>query len=339
MEHADERPPIDRRAVESAIENRAFQLVYQPIVDLDRGIVAGVEALCRCADGTPADVWFPSCEWHGLASAMDVAVLELALRDLPELPRGYVSLNLSATTLEDAPPRLLSLVADASVHRQIVIELTEHAAVRDYPATNASLAALREAGVLFAVDDAGAGHSTFRHIVRLGPDIIKIDRSITQQIDDDPTRRALVGAMVMFAGDVGAVVVAEGIETEAELAAVRVAGVSTGQGYGLAPPQRLPLAPLDYEPAPFVELALTRRPEVRGGRALGRSDAMTVHRMRTGVAAMEEGISLLREADGELANEQLRAVGTTLARQLRALSDDLDELMGGVPGRAPSSYD
>jgi EAL domain-containing protein (putative c-di-GMP-specific phosphodiesterase class I) len=339
VEDPEERPPLDRSTVEAAIEDRAFQLVYQPIVDLDRGVVAGVEALCRCADGTPADLWFPSCEWHGLASAMDVAVLELALRDLADLPAGYVSLNLSATTLEDAPPRLLSLVADASAARQVVIELTEHAAVRDYPATNASLAALREVGVLFAVDDAGAGHSTFRHIVRLGPDIIKIDRSITQQIDDDPTRRALVGAMVMFAGDVGAVVVAEGIETAAELAAVRAAGVSTGQGYGLAPPQRLPLAPLDYEPLPFVDLVVARGTAIRGGRALSTTDTMTVHRMRSGIAAMEQGVRLLREAEERFATDELRTVGTTLARQLRELSDDLDDLAGRVRGRAPSSFD
>jgi EAL domain-containing protein (putative c-di-GMP-specific phosphodiesterase class I) len=334
---------LDRRTVETAIASRAFHLVYQPIVDLDSGRLAGVEALCRCVDGTPADDWFPACEQFGLASAMDVAVLELAVRDLPNVPPGYVSLNLSATTLEDAPPRLLSLVNDASAERQIVLELTEHAAVRDYPATNASLRALRSAGVLFAVDDAGAGHSTFRHIVRLGPDMIKIDRSITQHIDDDPTRRALVGAMVIFAGEVGAVVVAEGIETEAELAAVRVAGVSSGQGYGLAPPQSLPLAPLGYHPAPYVDLVVGESSALVGGRAghpPARDDgAATLHRMRAAVAAMERGISSLREADGSMPIEQLRAIGSALARQLGGLSDDLDELSGGLASRFPSPFD
>jgi EAL domain-containing protein (putative c-di-GMP-specific phosphodiesterase class I) len=328
--------------MEQAIRSRAFQLVYQPIVDLDTGRLAGVEALCRCLDGTPADDWFPACEHFGLASAMDVAVLELAVQDLPSVPPGYVSLNLSATTLEDAPPMLLSLVEDASAERQIVLELTEHAAVRDYPATTASLRALREAGVLFAVDDAGAGHSTFRHIVRLGPDMIKIDRSITQHIDDDPTRRALVGAMVIFAGEVGAVVGAEGIETDAELAAVRVAGVSSGQGYGLAPPQPLPLAPLAYEPAPYVDLVVgeSAPPAVRGKRGASREDeTATIHRMRAGLAAMERSVSLLREADGTMPLAQLRAVGSALARRLGALSDDLDELSSGHALRSPTPFD
>jgi EAL domain-containing protein (putative c-di-GMP-specific phosphodiesterase class I) len=328
--------------MERAIRSRAFQLVYQPIVDLATGRLAGVEALCRCLDGTPADDWFPACEHYGLASAMDVAVLELAVQDLPNVPPGYVSLNLSATTLEDAPPMLLALVGDASAQRQIVLELTEHAAVRDYPATTASLLALREAGVLFAVDDAGAGHSTFRHIVRLGPDMIKIDRSITQHIDDDPTRRALVGAMVIFAGEVGAVVVAEGIETDAELAAVRVAGVSSGQGYGLAPPQPLPLSPIDYQPAPYVDLVVgeSAPPAVRGPRGAGRDDeTATIHRMRAGVAAMERSVAMLREADGTMPLAQLRAVGSALARRLGALSDDLDELSSGHALRSPTPFD
>src|SRR5690349_16976771 len=107
-------------AVESAIRSQAFRLVYQPIVDLDTGALAGVEALCRCLDGTPADEWFPACEHFGLASAMDLVVLELAVRELSRAPHGYVSLNLSATTLEDAPPRLLSLVGAASAERRIV---------------------------------------------------------------------------------------------------------------------------------------------------------------------------------------------------------------------------
>src|SRR5688500_12821308 len=131
-------------------------MVYQPIVHLDTGEMAGVEALCRCEDGTPADTWFEACEHHGLASEMDAAVIELVLQDLGRLPAGYVAVNLSATTLEAASPRLLALIGEAARQRQLVLELTEHAAVSDYPATTASIKTLRRAGVLFAVDDAGA---------------------------------------------------------------------------------------------------------------------------------------------------------------------------------------
>jgi EAL domain-containing protein (putative c-di-GMP-specific phosphodiesterase class I) len=311
--------------VERAIRRRAFRLVYQPIVHLDSGDLSGVEALCRCDDETSPDVWFAACERLGLAAAMDVAILELALDELDALPTGYVAINLSAATLADAPVALLSLVGEAADRRQIVLELTEHAEVTDYPATTAALAALREAGVLFAVDDAGAGHSSFRHIVRLGPDIIKLDRSITERIDGDATRKALVGALVIFAGEVGAVVVAEGIETRGELAAVRAAGVSRGQGFGLAPPQPLPLAPVIYEPVPFVDLVAEagpfEEPDPEG-------DPMrAAHRMRAALAAMNKGVGLLRRSDGELDIEEFRAICSALARQLDGLSGNLDHLV------------
>lgn len=319
----------DRAAIGSAIRSEGFGMVYQPIVHLDTGELVGVEALCRCHDGTPADAWFDACERVGLASEMDAAVIELVLRDLPRLPDGYVAVNLSATTLATASPRLLDLVGQAVRQRHLVLELTEHAAVDDYPATTASIAALREAGVLFAVDDAGAGHSTFRHIVRLRPDIIKLDRSITQRIDADPTRQALVGSIVIFAGEVGAVVVAEGIETPAELATVRAAGVSRGQGYGLARPQPLPLAELDYEPVPFLDLVAGRSSASRvigeGGRSVGPSQA--AHRMQAVIASMQNVVSTLRRSDGRMSTEQFRGLTGALARQVEQINTDLEDLV------------
>lgn len=329
-----------RAAIESAIGAKAFGLVYQPIVHLDTGQLAGVEALCRCQDGTPADAWFDACERHGLASAMDVAIIELVLEDFDRLPAGYVAVNLSATTLEAAPPRLLGLVGEAARERQLVLELTEHAAVSDYPATTASLATLRRAGVLFAVDDAGAGHSTFRHIVRLGPDIIKLDRSITQQIDSDPTRRALVGAMAIFAGEVGAVVVAEGIETVDELAAVRSAGVNRGQGYGLARPTALPLPELDYAPVPFVDLVAAGAAARTADETAGGDPAQSAYRMRAALASMDTVVSRLRRTDGRLGTEEFRALSAALARQVARLKGDLEHLAAGTGlAEPPASTD
>lgn len=338
MSDANEGPTqFGRAAIESAIAAGAFRLVYQPIVHLDTGELAGVEALCRTEDGTPADTWFQACEHHGLAAAMDAAVVELVLQDFDRLPPGYVAVNLSATTLATASPRLLGLVEAAARERQVVLELTEHAAVTDYPATMVALRSLRRAGVLFAVDDAGAGHSTFRHIIRLRPDIIKLDRSITQRIDDDATRCALVSAMVIFAGEVGAVVVAEGIETDEELATVRSAGVSRGQGYGLARPQPLPLAELDYTPVPFVDL-------VAGG--AGPARALTdvpyfdpphaAYRMRAVIASMSNAVSILRRSDGELDVDEFRALTAALARQLEHLDADLADV-AALSGLSESS--
>jgi EAL domain-containing protein (putative c-di-GMP-specific phosphodiesterase class I) len=111
------------------------------------------------------------------------------------------------------------------------VELTEHTAVEDYDALDAALRPLREDGLRIAVDDAGAGYATFRHILRLAPDVIKLDRSLISGIDVDPARRALAGAVVAFAGEVRATVVAEGIEQSAELTVVLDLGVDAGQGY------------------------------------------------------------------------------------------------------------
>ena len=332
----------DRSVIESAIEAKAFTMVYQPIVQLDTGVLAGVEALCRCADGTPPDVWFDACERLGLASDMDAVVVELVLGDFAQLPPGYVAVNLSATTLATASPRLLDLVGRAAEQRQLVLELTEHAAVDDYPATTASISTLRKAGVLFAVDDAGAGHSTFRHIVHLGPDIIKLDRSITERIDGDAIRRALVGSLVIFAGEVGAVVVAEGIETKEELATVRAAGVSCGQGFGLARPQPLPLAPLTYEPVPFVELvAGDDEEEHRGadGRTRGLDPVQAASRMRAVVASMAKAISMLRQTDGTIEVDEFRALTAALSRQVSHLGADLDDVLAAGGRPAASTLD
>ena len=329
-----------RAAIESAIRAEGFAMVYQPIVHLDTGELAGVEALCRCDDGTPADAWFDACERTGLASEMDLAVIELVLRDLPQLPEGYVAVNLSATTLATASPHLLELLGQAARERQLVLELTEHAAVDDYPATTASLRALRTAGVLFAVDDAGAGHSTFRHIVRLGPDIIKLDRSITRHIDADATRRALVGSMVIFAGEVGAVVVAEGIETSEELATVRAAGVSRGQGYGLARPQTLPLAEVDYEPVPFLDLAAAdSSPFDLVDRGYSHDPRQAAYRMRAVVASMTNAINILRRSDGRLGVDEFRALTAGLARQVGHLGADLEDLIDDPRLSASSGVD
>lgn len=317
---------LGRAAIESAIDTEGFRMVYQPIVHLDTGELSGVEALCRCDDGTPADTWFDACERTGMASEMDAAVVELVLRDLDSLPEGYVAVNLSATTLEAAPPRVLDLIGQAARQRPLVLELTEHAAVSDYPATTASIATLRGAGVLFAVDDAGAGHSTFRHIVQLRPDIIKLDRSITERIDGDPTRRALVSSMVIFAGEVGADVVAEGIERPEELAAVRSAGVSTGQGYGLGRPQALPISALDYEPVPFLDLLACGSSAGDGVLDAGRflEPTQAAYRMRAVVASMTNAVTTLRRSDGRISTEEFRALTAALSRQIGHLGADLE---------------
>jgi EAL domain-containing protein (putative c-di-GMP-specific phosphodiesterase class I) len=116
------------------------------------------------------------------------------------------------------------------------MELTEHLKVDDYPRLHCALDAIRERGTRLAIDDAGAGFAGLSHILKLGPDLIKLDRDITTGINHDPIRRALAGALVTFAADTGAELIAEGIETAAELDTVRNLGVRYGQGYHLGRP-------------------------------------------------------------------------------------------------------
>jgi EAL domain-containing protein (putative c-di-GMP-specific phosphodiesterase class I) len=123
----------------------------------------------------------------------------------------------------------------------LVLELTEHADVDDYPTLHNALACLRSGGIRVAVDDTGSGFASLRHILNLRPDIIKLDLALVRDINQDPARRALAQGMLTFASEIGAEIVAEGIETTAELAVLQDIGIPHGQGYLLGRPAALPL--------------------------------------------------------------------------------------------------
>ncbi len=119
---------------------------------------------------------------------------------------------------------------------RLVLEITEHEAVEDYPSLVDALAPLRANGARVAIDDAGAGFASLRHTLRIAPDIVKLDMSLTRGIDADRGKRALAAALVSFAMEMDFALVAEGIETADELEALRQLGVGFGQGYFLAVP-------------------------------------------------------------------------------------------------------
>ena len=125
-----------------------------------------------------------------------------------------------------------------------MLELTEHERIVDYEALRPWLDDLRSDGVRIAVDDAGAGYAGLQQIVGLQPDIVKLDLALTRGIDKDPVRRALARCLVSFAEEIGAVVLAEGIETHSELEVLRALGIPLGQGYYLGRPET---APFDQE--------------------------------------------------------------------------------------------
>lgn len=252
-----------RGRIEAVLEGLSFSIAFQPIYDLSSGRVTGAEALARFRDAgdvTP-DIWFSQATSVGLGAELELASMQAALAAATGLPADiYVSVNLSPETCLN--PRLAEVIRRSQpAARPIVLELTERTAVADYRTLREALAVLRRDGILLAVDDAGAGFASMRHILQLAPDIIKIDREIIAGIDKSKGQYALGAAMTEFAAHVGAVVVAEGIETERELAAVTTIGMAGGQGYLLGRPSTRPGDWAQWKPVPTAE---NRSPESSG---------------------------------------------------------------------------
>lgn len=218
-------------------------MVFQPIYALDDGRLLAVEALARFHGQPPAppDVWFAHAAQVGLGCELELAAIEAALAGSTGLPGGIgLSVNCSPQLLIDQ--RLIDLL-DHHPGRPLIVEVTEHELIDDYLQLDGALAALRLRGVELAVDDAGAGFASLRHIVRLAPDYIKLDRSLTQDLHHDPIRRPLADCLIQFAHRIGSRIVAEGIETPADLATWRELGAHAAQGFLLGRPGALPAAP------------------------------------------------------------------------------------------------
>src|SRR5581483_3375243 len=209
-------------------------MVFQPIVDLVANEVAAVEALARFGV-TPyraPDLWFRDAHDDGLGVELEMLAARRALAQLAVLPDG-IALTINVGPHAVLSPSFAALLLDVP-SRRVILELTEHTAVDDYPALVATLRALRRTGTRMAIDDTGSGYSSLAHILKLAPDFIKLDRELTSGIDLDPVRRALATSLVAFAGETGAQIIAEGVETEGEVEALRRIGVRYGQGFHLS---------------------------------------------------------------------------------------------------------
>ncbi len=229
-----------RAELRALLDAHAFHPVFQPIVALDTGAVLGYEGLTRFDDGRPPTSLFAAARRVGLDRELESATLAAVLDEWARLGSGtLLNVNVSPDFVLDRHvlPELLARTTPGKV----VLEITEQSPVSDYEGLRAALSALPE--VRLAIDDAGAGFASFRHIVELRPAYIKIDRDLVAGLDLDPAREALVAGLVHFADRTGAILVAEGIETEAEREAVLHAGVRYGQGFLLGRPQERPLEP------------------------------------------------------------------------------------------------
>lgn len=230
---------IKRDRLRNAMATRQPAIVYQPIFDLADMRVAGWECLSRfnLEPGRSPDLWFQEAATVGMGEDLECHAISAALAGLNMFPGDmYLAINCS-------PALVLSQRLDDLLQgypgQRIVLEITEHAAVQDYQRMEGALAGLRKRGVRVAIDDAGAGYASMRHILQLRPDIIKLDISLTQGIDLDPQRRAMASALIAFARDTGSTIVAEGVETVHELEVLKRLGADKVQGFLLGQPLAL----------------------------------------------------------------------------------------------------
>jgi EAL domain-containing protein (putative c-di-GMP-specific phosphodiesterase class I)/AmiR/NasT family two-component response regulator len=233
-----EREDARRGEIERFIAGDGLSMVFQPVFDLRTREVVGMEALSRFRSLPlrPPNEWFAEAVTLELGVQLEMTSVRQALRVLPGLPEGaYLSINCSHRAA--VSPQLASVLSvDAP---RVVLEITEHEAVEDYDALIHALEGLRGRGVRVAIDDAGAGFASMRHTLQIAPDIVKLDISLTHHIDSDRARQALATALVSFAEEMGIAIVAEGIETAGELAALIELDVRFGQGFHLAEPTPL----------------------------------------------------------------------------------------------------
>ena len=237
---------LQRQQVRSLLQSGGVRMVFQPVVRLSDGVVLAYEALARFTDpGFPSpDLAFAAAARVGLGVQLELMTARQALRRLPDLPAGVrLGVNLSAEAVVDAAVQDLLLRHAARARRTgrtVVVEITEHTPVADYELLLAATGRLRAGGVQLAVDDAGAGYASLRHILQLRPDSIKVDISLVRDIDTDPVRQALTRSLVAFAGEVGARLIAEGVEHRGEAEVLRSLGVQNAQGYLYGRPAPLP---------------------------------------------------------------------------------------------------
>jgi diguanylate cyclase (GGDEF)-like protein/PAS domain S-box-containing protein len=228
-----------------AVERNEISAHYQPIVSLANGEVVGFEALARWRHSERGlilpDEFIPLAEETGVILALGRSLLREACREVAQLPgsRLTVSVNLSARQLTDAG--LLDAIDDAlartglAAHR-LKLEVTESAIMGNADAAIAVLLELRARGVGIQIDDFGTGYSSLSYLQKLPVDTLKIDRSFVSRIDETGEKTEIVESIIALARSLDLEVIAEGIETEHQLARLRTLRCDLGQGYLLSKP-------------------------------------------------------------------------------------------------------
>ena len=226
------RRDVRRQELETILREQHFESVFQPIIDLETERAVGYEALTRFHNGIRPDLVFAEAQAVGIGAELEMATIASVLEQAGRLPSdAWVSVNVSPSTIcDDRFRRQLE-----GYRGLLVLELTEHDRVDDYERVRRCVSQFAD-NVWLSVDDAGSGFASLQHILELDPDYIKLDRSWVMGIDSDVARQALVAGLGHFSDRFGCTLIAEGIETENELATLRQLSAPLGQGFLLGVP-------------------------------------------------------------------------------------------------------
>tara|TARA_B100000378_G_scaffold276098_2_gene273332 strand:- start:5 stop:1219 length:1215 start_codon:yes stop_codon:yes gene_type:complete len=215
--------------LDGALARGGFRMALQPVVDLETLKPIKFEALSRFADGRPPNSWFDEALRAGRQVELEIAAIEKALALLDQIPEDLaIGFNASPQTITSSA--LLETIANVPPER-LVLEITEHDVAEDFNELATVLEALRQRGIRTAADDVGAGFSGLIALLRMRPDILKLDIELVRDINSNLAKQALVLGMVDFARQTGALTIAEGVETEEEYATLLRLKVDLGQGY------------------------------------------------------------------------------------------------------------
>ena len=246
-------------AVAEVIARGRLRPVYQPIVSLVDGRVLGVEGLIRPVSPAPfADptALFAAAEASGRLTGLDLACIETIVAGARTLPDGqFLSLNLSPATMEAAEFSSGALMAILGRYGfppdRLVVELTERQPLFDLDRARSRIEACRRVGIGFAADDIGAGNSGLRLLSEIRFDVLKVDLTLVQRSAEEDQSSAVIGSVVELAARTGALVIAEGVERQAQLAQLLALGIHAGQGYYLGRPGPLDMpVPASTTPEP-----------------------------------------------------------------------------------------
>lgn len=230
------------QAVYRALEDGRMRMAFQPVVDTDLKTILFYESLIRMVDENgkivPADQFILSLEKLGMMRMLDVFSLHAAVRELMQFPDISISVNVSNLSLVDAAwlRAAVSLMGGKpDIASRLIVEITESSVMDDIDAAVRIVRTLKDLGCQIALDDFGAGQTSFRQLKVLEVDIVKIDKSYIRNINE-PVNQMFVKSLLDLASGLSLQAVAEGAETEAEAELLRDLGLRYMQGFAFGFP-------------------------------------------------------------------------------------------------------